>query len=324
MIDILIPLNHGSIEHDSDLMLNDELLYQFDEDEPYYSINSSYHQNNNGSYYIDLFNSIIKPDNNSYNHDDTMNAFDETNTTEYVTYNSGDSKSNFSSPPTYLNYNDNSDHHGNYYTNNNGEYNYDLAQSDNETSAVNSFDYKYLIHTQPKHLFNQSSVLNEKCIYEEFLNDYNEVSSRTDLPQNKPYSAEPDIPIYLIKNDRLTKNKKDASEIPLEEKPRTKDSNIYIPRCLPDVLHDPPMIQYNYHNTSHMKSVNYFPTVDYIEQKFSKKREDNNFRNSIKTSSESEFVNTLQKKLCRYVSSEDYFDKLRFQEISYRFSKTYL
>ncbi|CAB4255637.1 similar to Saccharomyces cerevisiae YJR094C IME1 Master regulator of meiosis that is active only during meiotic events [Maudiozyma barnettii] len=346
-----IPL----IKSDYQNVINDDLLYQFDEDidnfQSYHLSMNSNHNSNNNQEQNDL-NTISKNNYENYSsienenlinyHDILSIAIDgkkqlisDNNNNNNNLFNSYETKCYISTPLNQLHKRDNFDEENHYiyqqqqqnninsYNNSNFPNNIPSISSDEEEEGDDLDIYSDVIHTIPIRTKHQVPILNTKCIYEEFLKDYDSVST-----DNSCHSD----PIHENFTTNTTFNNTinygiACHEFPIKEITTASKNTHYlekIPRLVPDIF---PEI-----STTESK---YFRNIQILENKnqnfqhpvavdsFTNMTENEIYNDKTSNPTEFEFICKLQKKLYRYFSNADYLDKVRFQEISYRFSKTY-
>lgn len=327
-----IPLIRDE-NHNNNNLLRDELMYQFDEEIEYLQL---YPMSNNYNY---------KYNNTTYDsytyHDNNANS----NSQGQVDYHdilgvAIDGRINLNNKNTqipvdipqqhdnnhcdldtyyyhqYLNNKPNitSGNKTNQYNNSHFPNNIPYLSSDEEDNTF----YSEVIHTVPLKTKKQNQILKTKCIYEEFLKDYDSVS----ITSSDSHSTK-------INTNSLPNNEEPKYEFPITEvthfSKQTQDVNSTFPRLLSDTFQGFVTSEDKYipnPDQLHRNSITDETSADRTDQKISNSHPCIDKQN-IDYSKHEEFNDKLQKKLHRYFSNADYLDKVRFQEISYRFSKTY-
>lgn len=198
-------------------------------------------------------------------------------------------------------------------------------------------DYAGLIHTEPRRSNRNVTIINEEAMYEEFLKDYDTVSlpkhktsSTTDLNirNAQPFSNDfPSTPPSQIGPANPTEKYAALSAFGIGEIAGRGDSRAGSSGNLPE--HKPKFIIDSfpesslldcYANVNEGNAASLWNTDGQVP---ALTQDLNNSNIKTKDSKETDFIHKLQNKLNRYFSTAGYLDKVRFQEISYRFSKTY-
>ncbi|SMN21042.1 similar to Saccharomyces cerevisiae YJR094C IME1 Master regulator of meiosis that is active only during meiotic events [Maudiozyma saulgeensis] len=356
------------IKPDYQNLINDDLLYQFDEDiDNIQSCHLSMYLNNNNEQ-IDSRNDLDISTNNNKNIYENYSSIENENLINYhdilsiaidgkkqfnyehnnnnnnnIHFNSYDTKSYICTPSNQIDKKNKSDIESHYIyhqlENNSNSYNNynfpnnipsissDEEEEEEEEAEAEAEDldiYSDVIHTIPIRTKYQVPILNTKCIYEEFLKDHDSI-----LTDNSCHS----VPIHEnITNDSTFNSTINYDlaryEFPIKEITNSSKNTQYlsnIPRLIPDSFNESSMTDNKYvRNIQTLEYKNQNFLYNAIEDTSTKLSEDEIYNNKAASNgTEFEFICKLQKKLYRYFSNADYLDKVRFQEISYRFSKTY-
>ena len=202
-------------------------------------------------------------------------------------------------------------------------------------------DFTDIIHPKPRRSNKNVTIINEEAMYDEFLKDYDAVSlpkyktsSTTDLnvrdaqpfsfefPSTPPSQIGPTIPTekYAAINafDISEINNRGDSRASSTDNPQPRG-----PKFSLDSFPEAQLLEGYINSEANFVGDLQRPTFQLGGDSLPEAHKQDVTNTKFKDSKEPDFIHKLHNKLHRYFSSAGYIDKVRFQEISYRFSKTY-